>query len=583
MRQTVKRFLRLALRWGVPPLLAIAAFAAGYLVLYPGLAGNDFSDGSARSFEETAGRISEGNLLEKASPLERVQWLLEICKQPRSIKRDDALFSAIQQMQPSDFMAAITDLPELARQMGAMESDLRAELIQAGIERWMDVDEAGLLRWLPVARNVLESDTWKLPKIGERDLGAIYAVLAQRKPGWMFEQIKELGPKMERTAAARAVIQSAVEAGLPQAEAWLASFKDQAEYLPARRTYLRAIAKADPERALTLALAEPTGSPDFATELICECGLQKPDLATSMLEKLDEKQRISALQKLAAVIASDPSYDAFKWLDDQMARTPQLLEANDTSYLASLTARDAPRTMEWVQKLPEARRETMTRSVLQVWMNTEPKTLLDWLNAHPDAHAFEKFDYFGALPAADPEGFRKWIATMPPGEVQRKAQSSLASQMLYAGRFADAARIFPMDPSDISPIGFSYQFAQANPVEASRWLENLPPGQMREKAAFGVLGHWLNAAPEEATHWVENLPQGGMRDTGAGIIIQNILGKDFDGANAWLAEIQDQGARDQAAARIYNGWRGQSPARTREWLRALPGVSDTMRNRLLRK
>ena len=70
------RILRFALRWGAPPLLALGFFALGYAVFFPGLASSKLSDGSVSSFNETANRISKGNLLENASPLERVAWLL---------------------------------------------------------------------------------------------------------------------------------------------------------------------------------------------------------------------------------------------------------------------------------------------------------------------------------------------------------------------------------------------------------------------------------------------------------------------------------------------------------------------------
>src|SRR5262245_57474138 len=98
--------LRVAFRWVVPLLLSIGSFALGYVVFFPGLADSQISDGSAASFEDTASKISKGKLLEQASPLERVAWLLEVCKQPTSINRDHALFEAIQQLEPGDFLVA---------------------------------------------------------------------------------------------------------------------------------------------------------------------------------------------------------------------------------------------------------------------------------------------------------------------------------------------------------------------------------------------------------------------------------------------------------------------------------------------
>ena len=60
------RILRLALRWGAPPLLALAGFALGYACFYPGLSSSQLGDGSAESFKVAADNISNGKILEKA-------------------------------------------------------------------------------------------------------------------------------------------------------------------------------------------------------------------------------------------------------------------------------------------------------------------------------------------------------------------------------------------------------------------------------------------------------------------------------------------------------------------------------------
>src|SRR5688572_16636508 len=122
------RILCPALRWGVPPLLALGSFALGFWVFLPGISSRKLSDGSLSSFKSTADKISRENLLEKASPLERIAWLLEISAQPKSLHRDHALFEAIQQLQPSDFLAAVADLPELSKWFTSMDADLRVQV-----------------------------------------------------------------------------------------------------------------------------------------------------------------------------------------------------------------------------------------------------------------------------------------------------------------------------------------------------------------------------------------------------------------------------------------------------------------------
>ena len=84
-----------------------------------------------------------------------------------------------------------------------MDAKLRVQVIEAVIERWMDIDAEGLIRWLPLAQRIVDSGTLNLPQMGAEDLGAIYAVLTRRNPAWAFEQIKSLSPKMQPAVAVK--------------------------------------------------------------------------------------------------------------------------------------------------------------------------------------------------------------------------------------------------------------------------------------------------------------------------------------------------------------------------------------------
>jgi hypothetical protein len=580
------RFLRFSVRWGIPPLLAVVGFAATYLIFYPGLEGARVTDGSARSFNEMADRINDGKLLENASPLERVAWLMEICAQPRGLKRDHTLFEAIQRLQPGDFAAAITDLPELSKWLTAMDADLRAEIIQACIERWLEVDEAGLLRWLPVAQKIVESGSLNLPKIGERDLGALYLALARRKPGWMFENLEQLGPKLGRGAALQAAIQAAVEEGSPQAGQWLAKFKGTPEYGPARMTYINTLAKSDPEQALTFTLSEMPGNPALAQRIITDCAAQRPELATSLLDKLKKEEREKIMMPLGEVIAANPAYDPFQWLEEQVKAHPEIYDPNRSYMISALANRDPARAMDWIKKFPETKQDELAQKILGTWTQNDPKAMLAWLNENPGPSALKNMPSFGQLPYVDPEGFAQWVAKLPPGDVQRKARYEQALGALDKGQIAEATRAFPADSPEMAlgnqTNGFAWRMAKANPQEAVRWVQTLPPGGVQEQAVAGVMGQWMERAPIEAAQWVETLPDGRLRDSGAGVLARGAASQDFERANEWLAEIRDPQIRDATAVSIFEQWQARRPAQTQEWLRTLPGVSETVRNRLLR-
>ncbi len=189
-----------------PIACSLLSFVAGYVAFHPGWRkAAPLSDGSAESFRAAAEAISKGDLLEKASPHERVGWLLETCRQPRGYMRDFAMYEAVQRLQPADFLAAFADLQKFGTQMMAMSDEAGRGLIREGIERWLNVDRDGALRTLTAARMLVDSQTLKLPEFDDEDIAPLYSVLARREPEWMHQEVGSLGPKTARGAGVRAL------------------------------------------------------------------------------------------------------------------------------------------------------------------------------------------------------------------------------------------------------------------------------------------------------------------------------------------------------------------------------------------
>jgi hypothetical protein len=582
------RMLRFALRWGAPPLLALGSFGLGYAIFFAGLASSKLSDGTDASFHETASKIAKGNLLEKASSLERVAWLLEICAQPKSLNRDHALFEAIQHLQPSDFLAAVADVNELSNRFSAMDGKLRVEVIEAVIERWMDVDEEGMIRWLALAQGILESGTLKLPPMGAQDLGAIYGVLARRKPGWTFEQLQSLGPKMQPAAAVNAVMRSAVEAGSPEAERWLTSFKGGPFYEAALASYAETLARTDPERALNRVLADGPHNHSRAVQIIMIAAEQRPAAATALLDKLDAAPRKQAMQRLPGIVAMHPNFDAFEWLEGEIAKDPALIEVTERSnpgYLVTgLAMRDAPKTMEWIQKYPESSRAAFSSAVIALWTYADPKAALEWIMANPRADVAPNMPALEILAAADPDRFAAWMSGLPAGAIRQQAHYGAAEQLLRKGKVAEAIEAFPKDvtggPILLVAQGFGSRVA-SDVNQATRWLETLQSVPLQLSATRGVIERWMLKSPAAAAAWAENLPAGTLRDSAAGAIAINVADRDFEAASDWLAQVENERLRDRVVTDLYAKWQARKPGQAREWLRSVPRMSESVRNRLL--
>lgn len=585
------RFFRFALRWGLPPLLAVGGFAIGYVVFFPGLASSRLSDGSEASFHQTASKISEGNLLEKASPLERVAWLLEVCKQPRSLHRDAALFETIQRLQPGDFMAAVTDVSELSKWFSSMDDKLRADVIEAVVERWMEVDEEGLLRWLPIAQRIVDSGALKLPQMSAADLGAIYSVVARRNPAWAFEQLKSLGAKMRPPVAIEALMRSAVESGSPQAERWLASFKDGPHYKRALKAYINALAPMDPERALNKAREEEPQDRSLPIQILTSAASRSPVLATSLLDKLSEQGRKDViLSTFPIILGLDRNFDAFGWLDAEISKDPRIFKVDQDrsvkySLAMGIALRDGAKSMEWLQKFEEPRRAALAEAVAATWSGQDPKAVLEWLISHPQQSVPLKSSTLDGLAKSNPELFAKWMAGMSGGDRRLQAQSTAASQFLGRGRMEEAVGTFPKEGTSNQLLDSAQQFgfgvASMDVNRATTWLGNLQSAPLQLRATQGVLERWMMTSPANAAAWAGSLPPGHLRDSAAGLIATTIAERDFEGASAWLSEVKGEGVRNRFIEEVYKKRYSQNAAQAVTWLRSLPDMSETTRNRLL--
>ncbi len=313
-----------------------AASALGFLAGYVAFhriwnKAPQLSDGSRRSFARTAEQIAAGDLLTNASPQERVGWLLEICRQPSSLKRDHALYEAIQRMQPGDFLAALADLPAFGEEMVEMKNEVRYALIQAGMERWLEVDKDGALRWLSAARMIVESGTMSLPSMDSGDGAALYGVLARSHPEWLFEQTTKLGTKTQRATAIRSLLNESVQRDPRQARIWLESYRGTQDWKDAFSVYVTGLALSDPRTAMDMALGTDgqllPNKKDLPVNVIVETAKHSPTVATELLLRLEPKRRRELTWFMVGWIKNYGTGDPFAYLQEQVAADPELLSA----------------------------------------------------------------------------------------------------------------------------------------------------------------------------------------------------------------------------------------------------------------
>lgn len=583
---------RLLRTWLARLLLFIGAFAAGYVAFHPAWRKVPaLTDGSSLSFKHTAERIEKEDLLGKASPQERVRWLLEICQQPALLGRNHALHAAIHRMQPGDFLSAIADLPELARRIEAMDDETRTMLLEASLERWLDVDPTGALRSLAFIRGVVESETIPLPTIGQSDLATTYRVLAARKPDWLREQISKLGSDMEPDLAMGALILQETKRDPRKAREWLETLRGGKNWVTIRKDYVMTLAESDPRAAMEFVVSEGSER-DLIDRLFENLAGRSPALAAELLSKLDP-ERSRQIGWTATSLIEQGGGDPFSWFADRLAMDPagpdvvSFSEKKAEAVMRGLVARDPVRALDLITLLPESQQSLLRDGALSIWSRQHPAAFMEWLATQAPDAAPASASSLKAAASWVPELFAKWLEALPAGDLRDRSQLILASQLAYKGRTLEALQRFPRTSSVAtfpkSARTLAAQLASQDPAEVARWVEGLPTGPAQTHAAAGLVQEWTNREPRAAAQWIESLPAGQLRDAGTTALAVKMVQADPDASAAWVESIRDPAAKERAVNEVFRSWAINDPSGARDWLREMPGLSEVMKNRLINR
>ena len=583
--------------WLPPLLCGGGALLGGFFAFHPGWKkAAPLIDGTPGSFQRAAEKISKEDLLENAAPHERVSWLLEICRQPDGLARDHALYVAIQRMKPGDFLAAIADLRGLGDELIAMNGTVRAGLIEASMERWLGVDKEGALRWLAATRQIIESGAINVPPMGSHDLGAAYRVLAAREPEWLREQIAKLGPKTQRRTAICVLMSAETERDPKKARAWLETFRGSKEWGEVLSAYLTGLSASDPGAAMNLAQTEDgaRSSGDaggLAANVFLSTAMRSPSLAAELLPKLEPKLR-QQMMLWSVFYVSHSGADPFEWFADRVAADPTLVdlgsnpEQNAEMMLRHLVVRDPQRTLDLIPTLPEAQREVLREGALAGWAFYRPDTFLDWLMTQPPEALPKDFKSIGATARQEPDRFARWVATLPPGELRERSQVALATALAKQGRAPDALLHFPEtargDAVDQAAREIAASIGTTDPGATAQWVATLPAGRAQAEAARGLVFEWAAKTPQAASAWVETLPAGSLRDAATGALAGKLAEADPESATEWVEQISEPAAREVAVRHVFQAWARTDAGGSRAWLRECAGVSDVVKERLLR-
>jgi hypothetical protein len=498
-------------------------------------------------------------------------------------------------MQPGDFLSAVADLPAIGRELEAMGNP-RPGVIEACLERWLDVDRENLLRFLAATQTIIESETLKLPQIGAGDLHAAYVVLARREPDWFAERLGTLGEKLARSAAVGALLQTTVQTNPKKAREHLESFRGTAEWKAAFTAYVQGLTLSDPAAAMDLALSpdgrniNKDGAYLIANTFIVAMQ-RSPSAGFKLLPKLDPEERRSLTWWALGALTEEQNLDPLAWMQEQVTADPELLSSRAGAgfpphFIRPLIKHNPAKTLEWIEAMPDEAKQVMLQATLQDPQNAAPDALLAWVARQPAGTLPSELHSVRRAASVEPERFSKWVAALPSGPLRERSQVMLAEEFAKQGRLTEALATFPRnatDPLTAQSTGeLAWTAAGRDPNATAQWIGALPAGPAQTAGAKQLVRSWAAQAPDAAAAWIESLPAGRTRDTAAGAFAGVAARKDPEAAREWLQQITDPALRSHAAGQVFTNWAVADAASAREWLRGSPDASEALKTRLLR-
>lgn len=165
-----------------------------------------------------------------------------------------------------------------------------------------------------------------------------------------------------------------------------------------------------------------------------------------------------------------------------------------------------------------------------------------------------------------------WLNSLTDPEMKKGAFQTVAEQILRGDPAKAEAFVKQFANEDFArnAVGdLAGTKARKDPKEGLEFANSLT-GAAQSRAVGRVVDEWLNkdngAQALEASKYVENLPPGDTRDAGARAIAREIVRDDPATALAWAASIQDAKAKEETLIDVGRRYMRQDQAAATEWL-----------------
>jgi hypothetical protein len=207
------------------------------------------------------------------------------------------------------------------------------------------------------------------------------------------------------------------------------------------------------------------------------------------------------------------------------------------------------------------------------------------------------------LMTKDPDACMQWIKSQAPG----KSRTDLISSLCTWGRQDQPAN--SVELAALLPTGFlkeqlldtaTQRWAEEDPLAAYAWAGRQTDEKVRQTVLRRAAGEWLKSDPAGASKWLDSLPAGPLKEamvadtvdlalngrkwgnTSTVALVQIMSDDAIRETAGWIARLQNGAERESAYEKFANAWLNKDANAAKEWLSNAPLLSET-KERLLAK
>lgn len=409
-----------------------------------------------------------------------------------------------------------------------------------------------LSKWMTTSPQ--ESAKWiqRLPNPDSTLLRAAFETLSRTHPEAVASLLQKPMSAGTRREGMKDLIANWAKNDPASAMRWLQTQPKDSAYFAAAGSLAGKLASKDPASALAFYRTLPDDAPQNEVIRTLADNLPKAQAIDWLLTLPASADTSRALQAaLDRMGYAEPAQ--FLALLNRVPPGPQ----QDPIYIAATRKqldRDPAATATWIKALPtDATREAVLRGIAPDWAKSAPEDAAAYARGLVPGKALDALIPWVRyeLGQRDPAAAADWMLTLPDG---RKARTQTANAFAALGEVSptaalDRLRALPAGNTRTAAFGGLIDgLARTRPEEAARILVTVGSPTEQLTHVGSLAADWGKAAPAAASKWVQTLPPGEMRDQGLARIADPLASSDPAAALALLPLASADKARYELAS-----------------------------------